>query len=89
MKLFNGNLIAICTALALIATIATGFVTYGAQGEKVENNKERIAENKKRIEQVEKATLKMYEIDKKQAVMNGAMEEQTKTLDRILKKLDE
>ena len=89
MKKLNGTLIAICTALMLVATIATGFIAYGAQGEKVENNKERIAENKKRIEQVEKATLKMYEIDKKQAVLNTEVKAQTKILERILKKLDE
>ena len=71
MEKLNGNVIAICTALAFAATIATGFMAYGAQGEKVKQNKDSI-------EELKKTTRKIHEIDRSQA----QLQEQVKGLDR-------
>ncbi len=78
--------------LALVAAIFTGAVAYGVQKEKVDAHD-------KRIEQLEKTPLKVWQIDKRQAEMQKEMEALTreqrdfrqttvKALDRILRKLD-
>jgi predicted transcriptional regulator len=79
--------------VALGIAIVTGAVAYGVQ-------KKTVEDNAKRIEQLEKTPLKVWEIDKRTSVMKEKIEnltreqrayrEQTvRALDHILRKLDE
>jgi len=79
--------------IALVAAVITGAVAYGQQKEKVDNNSTRI-------EELEKTPLKVWEIAKDQAVMQKDLDALNqkqevfrdatiKSLDRILRKLDE
>ena len=78
---------------ALAVAIVTGAVGYGQQREAVKNHGDRI-------EQLEKTPFVVSEIDKRSAVMKEKIEALTReqrtfrdqtvrTLDRILRKLDE
>ena len=86
---FNGAVVPI----ALVLAIGVGVYGYGQQSERVEGHG-------KRIKQLEKTPLKIWEIDKRTAVMQEKIEALTreqrifrdqteKSLDRILRKLDE
>lgn len=89
MKINNGIVIPAVLVVAIIA----GAVAYGEQ-------KSTVGDHARRIDQLEKTPLKVQAIDKRQAVMQRDVEalvreqrtfrDQTvKTLDRILRKLDE
>ncbi len=85
----NGYVFPVALALAVLA----GAYGYGQQSERVDDNN-------RRIEALEKTPLKVQEIDKSQAVMGAeikAMRQEQQVfqahaqrqLDRILRKLDE
>ena len=89
MKINNSYVV----PLTLVATIIAGAVAYGEQ-------KSTVNDHDRRIGELEKTPLKVQEIDKRQAVIQRDIEslvreqrtyrEQTvRTLDHILRKLDE
>ena len=89
MKINNGFIF----PAALIVAIVAGAIAYGEQ-------KSTVLDHDRRIGELEKTPLKVQAIDKRQAVMQKDIEtltreqrsyrEQTvRTLDRILRKLDE
>ncbi|KKM15775.1 hypothetical protein LCGC14_1692620 [marine sediment metagenome] len=89
----NGHGISIATAVVLAVAMGAAFIAYGAQGEKVDGNKERIVK-------LENAQTKIHEINRGQVQLQEQVrgltreqrtfrEDTNKSLDRILKKLDE
>ena len=88
----NGHAIP-AVPIALVVAIVAGAMAYGEQSSTVDNHGDRI-------EQLEKTPLKVWEIDTRTSLMQQKIETLTndqkrfrsqteKSLDRILRKLDE